>query len=79
MVYDRSRGIYTAEIPVKQGAYNYQYVVKRRNGNEPPVSAPIEGNKYETENEYGIAVWLRTPGARADRLVSFTTLTSARF
>ncbi len=79
MVYDRSRGIYTAEIPVKQGAYNYQYVVKPRNRNGTPVSAPIEGNKYETENEYGIAVWLRTPGARADRLVSFTTLTSARF
>lgn len=76
MSYDRAKGVYTAEIPVKQGAYNYQYVVKRRMSTDSPVPAPIEGNKFETGNEYGVAIYFRPPGARADRLVSFTTLTS---
>ena len=76
MTYDRAKGVYTAEIPVKQGAYNYQYVVKRRMSTDTPVPAPIEGNKFETGNEYGVAIYFRPPGARADRLVSFTTLTS---
>lgn len=70
MTYDRGLGAYTAAIPLKQGAYNYQYVLRRRGDSAPPSPAPIEGDKYETENEYDVMIWYRPPGARADRLVS---------
>lgn len=70
MIYDRNLEAYTAQIPLKQGAYNYQYVVVSRDGNHVSTDH-IEGNKYETENEYGVAVYFRPPGARADRLVSY--------
>ncbi len=76
MTYDMEKNAYTAEIPIKQGAYNYRYVVKGNSGENFPTADLIEGNKYETENEYGVAVYFRPPGARADRLVSFTSITS---
>ena len=68
MVFDHNTGLYTLQMPLKQGSYNYQYVVKPRGtGNADP--GPVEGNKYETQNEYLVQVYLRLPGARADRLV----------
>lgn len=69
MTYDKASGSYKAQIPLKQGAYNYQYVVKSKNGEVSPER--IEGNKYETQNEYGVAVYYHPPGARADRLISY--------
>lgn len=68
LAFDRSSGLYTAQIPLKQGSYNYQYVVRPRKGGLP-VASPIEGDKYETNNEYLIQVFLRQPGSRGDRLV----------
>lgn len=74
MTYDPSIGAYTASIPLKQGAYNYQYVTVKRDGKQKADPTPIEGNKYETENEYNISVYFRPPGARADRLVGSSTI-----
>lgn len=68
MHYDYTTRQYTAQIPLKQGSYNYQYVVAPKGGGYPDPSI-IEGNKYETSNEYLVQVWLRLPGSRADRLV----------
>lgn len=68
MKYNWEDGMWHAEIPLKQGSYNYQYVVVPDNPRDPISSAAIEGNKYETNNEYLVNVFLRLPGARADRL-----------
>lgn len=75
LVYSPEKSVYEAEIPLKQGAYNYQYLLKTA---EAPGgdATPIEGDKYETENEYNISVWYRLPGARADRLIGTSTLLS---
>lgn len=73
MKYDWNTGLYHADIPLKQGSYNYQYVVMPENS-EIPSPRYIEGNKYETQNEYLIKVFLRTPGARADRLIGTAVL-----
>ena len=68
MKYDFRDGLYHASIPLKQGSYNYQYVVVPRN--KGAISSRlIEGNKYETQNEYLIKLFLRLPGARADQLI----------
>lgn len=71
MRYDDVRQCYVAEIPLKQGSYNYQYVVDRGGVYTP---APIDGDKYETRNEYLVKVYLRQPGSRGDRLVGATVL-----
>lgn len=75
MIFDRETGVYRATIPLKQGSYNYQYVVvdKNKEASGPSTrhanASVIEGNFYETENEYLIKVFFRPPGSRADRLV----------
>ena len=72
--YDWNDGLFHAELPLKQGSYNYQYVVvPEKSGIPSPKS--IEGNKYETQNEYLIQVFLRLPGSRADRLVATSLFT----
>lgn len=74
MAYDRDSGLYTLQLPLKQGSYNYQYVVKGNDGRSLPSPAPIEGNKYETRNEYTVEVYLRTPTSRFDRLLGYSNL-----
>lgn len=69
MIYDHTTGSYNIKLPLKQGSYNYQYVVKDRDGRMIPDPGIIEGNKHETLNEYDGFLYLRTPGARFDRLV----------
>lgn len=75
MEYDATQMAYLAEIPLKQGLYNYQYVVKPHDVSTPPSPTPIEGDHYETDNEYVVCLYLRRPMARADRLLSTTVIT----
>lgn len=74
MTYDRQRSSYTLELPLKQGSYNYRYVVADREGKGVVDGSMIDGNKFETSNEYHTAVYFSPPGARYDRLISFKTL-----
>lgn len=69
MRYDHNSRMYRLEMPLKQGSYNYRYVAIPHGGGEP-TSDIIEGNKYETRNEYRVQVWYHPPGARAERLIS---------
>lgn len=88
MRYDSSEGNYERTMLLKQGAYNYQYVAKPK-GRDPnstdgmknaSLSAryPIEGDKYETVNEYPVAVYYRVPGERYDRLLGYSVIFSGR-
>lgn len=74
MTYDSSLMAYTLQIPLKQGAYNYQYVTRPLGSTDDPTPTVIEGNHHETDNEYWVEVYFRPPGARADRLVGFRTV-----
>ncbi len=76
MTYDVNDRLYRLQLPLKQGSYNYQYVVKARDGRTPATTSPIEGDKYETVNEYLVKVYHRPPGSRGDRLVGFATVAS---
>lgn len=75
MTYDDEERAYLLELPLKQGAYNYQYVSRPIGSDSAPTPTRIEGNYYETDNEYSIEVYFHPPGARADRLVGFHTVT----
>jgi hypothetical protein len=70
MDYNAERGTYEQTLPLKQGHYNYQYLFLPH-GSRRATTAPVEGNFYETANEYLIRVFYRPPGARYDRLIGW--------
>lgn len=68
MVYNRSRGQYENSMVLKQGAYNYSYLVVP-SGSQVGSTAEVEGNFYQTSNEYLVKVYHRPRGSRFDKLV----------
>lgn len=68
MTYNRATGLYERNMLLKQGAYNYQYLVVPQ-GKSRGYTAHIEGDKFQTANEYLIKVYSRHPGDRYDRLI----------
>ncbi len=73
MQYDHEIGAYTRALLLKQGSYNYQYLVGRgkTDTNDPSLDAGyIEGNKYQTVNEYLICIYYSAPGERYERLLN---------
>lgn len=71
MIYDDTLGAYVKTMLLKQGLYNYQYVVSPSDKSE---RNPIEGDYYETLNEYQLLLYQREPGARYDRLIGTTVI-----
>jgi hypothetical protein len=74
--YDPQREVYRRGVLLKQGYYDYIYLLVDRNTNE--VTNAFEGNWYETENDYYIIVYHRGIGDRYDRVIglrSFNSLT----
>jgi len=70
MKYDASTGCYTADVLLKQGAYNYLYLWLP-DGSRVGNTAVIEGDHFETINEYLVRVYDRPSGERYDRLVGY--------
>ncbi len=76
MTFNRVTGRYEAILTLKQGSYNYQYLLRPRSSSSPAMTAPIEGDNYQTDNQYTIALYHRPPGSRYDRLLSLLTIYS---
>lgn len=70
MKYDAATGCYLCDMMLKQGAYNYEYLFVP-DGSEVGQTATIEGDKYQTVNEYLVRVYHRQPGERYDRLIGY--------
>lgn len=77
MRYDNTSGTYRCDILLKQGAYNYQFLWVP-NGSGVGQTALIEGDKYQTSNEYLIKVYDRPFGERYDHFVGFGIIYSGR-
>ena len=75
MVYNNSVNSYVAKIPLKQGFYNYAYAVTTQKDPKPNLTE-IEGDWYETENDYIILVYYRPFGGRFDQLIGAVTVNS---
>jgi len=73
MSYNRATGRYEHVALLKQGQYNYQYLVVPP-GSSRGYTARIEGDHFQTQNEYLVKVYTRRPGARADRLIAVALL-----
>lgn len=76
MVYNPETNAYEKALLLKQGSYNYQYLFVPT-GSTTGETGPIEGNYYQTENEYSIYVYYCPMGARYDRLIGVTTVKNA--
>mgnify|MGYP003393098406 CR=1 FL=1 len=76
MDYSDEADAYFVESPLlKQGFYNYAYQVIDRTTGETEL-AGLEGNWYETSNQYTILVYFRTFGDRYERFMSAVTVDS---
>ena len=77
MIYNPTTKCYEKNILLKQGAYNYQYLAVPAGSMQGKTSI-VEGNFYQTINEYTVMVYHRPPGSRYDRLVGTTFIYSGR-
>ncbi len=77
MHYDEGSGCYLLDVMLKQGAYNYQYLWVP-DGSGVGETWKIEGDKYQTVNEYLIKVYDRPIGERYDHFVGYGIVYSGR-
>ncbi|HTE34774.1 MAG TPA: hypothetical protein VK666_30560, partial [Chryseolinea sp.] len=70
MQYDSAHGVYQGRVLLKQGWYDYQYLVKSKA--LPPYY--FEGSHFETENYYEIFVYNKPFQPRADLLIGYVRL-----
>lgn len=69
MEYDNYNNIYYTSLLLKQGFYNYKYVVV--DNNKHMDEGAISGNFYQTENNYKVLVYYRDLGARYDKIIGY--------
>ncbi len=77
MRYEENSGTYNCDMLLKQGAYNYQFLWVP-NGRGVGETAMIEGDKYQTSNEYLVKIYDRPFGERYDHFVGFGIIYSGR-
>jgi hypothetical protein len=75
LTYDYVRSAYRVKALMKQGFYNYSYALSKDGKYSADLSL-MEGDHWETENDYQLLIYNREVGIRYDRLVGFGTLTS---
>ncbi len=75
--YNADNGCYEITLLLKQGYYNYTYATRIHG--QPKVSlTEINGNHFETENDYYIFVYYRDIRERFDRLVGIQMANSVK-
>lgn len=75
MEYNTEKGVYEKAILIKQGFINYEYTAKQVNGNIDSENA-IDGNFYQTENEYTVLVYYKENTDRYTRIIGKGTASS---
>lgn len=70
MEYNFDIKAYTLRLQLKQGYYSYQLLFLPT-GTRQGLTATLEGDHYETTNDYYVWVYCHEPSDRYDRLVGF--------
>ncbi len=73
--YDEVKRLYQTTVQLKQGFYNYMYAVVPKKTGRYDISQ-LEGDWFESENEYDFLVYYRPFGARHDRIIGFSKFNS---
>ena len=68
MEYNEKKGLYEKAIMVKQGFTNYCFTIADASGKIDDANA-IDGNFYQTENDYMVLVYYRENNQRYDRVI----------
>ena len=75
MTYNFSLKAYEAALFLKQGYYNYVYGILEKETSKADITL-IEGDHWDTLNEYSLYLYFRKPGTVYDQLIATTTLLS---
>ena len=75
MNYDAGKGNFYKDLYLKQGVYDYHYVLKN---NQEIDQTTIDGSHFETENDYQILVYYRRTGSRYEELVGYQLLNTTK-
>ncbi|RTQ47766.1 DUF5103 domain-containing protein [Hymenobacter gummosus] len=67
--YNAEQQLYTGRALLKQGYYNYYYVVGQTGA--APDAGYFEGSYQLTQNQYDILVYYRPPGTRTDLIIGY--------
>jgi hypothetical protein len=77
MKYNDIRKGYECVLYLKQGYYDYEYVILS-DGSNVADDTVIEGSHFETENDYLILVYYRPPATTYDRLIAVKKMNSTK-
>lgn len=72
MHYNASTGVWSKDILLKQGLYDYEYAHVSPSGEVNPTA--FSGNHFETGNHYHILVYVRRPGTTWDELLGYALI-----
>ena len=75
MNYDEARGVFYKDLYLKQGVYDYHYLL-RSNGQTDQTA--IDGSHFETENDYLFLTYYRRTGSRYEELVGYQLINTAK-
>ena len=73
--YNKITGLMEKAVLIKQGFTNFQYIVTDKNGTIDYKNA-IDGNYYQTENNYTAIVYYRGNNDRYDRVIGIANTNS---
>jgi hypothetical protein len=74
MKYDAEADLYWLDVPMKQGFYNYSYLLVDKT--DPSNRQHLDGDYWETENQYTILLYYKSLSDRNDQLIGITTIRS---
>jgi len=76
MQFNTEKKVYEGRAFMKQGYYNYAYVL--RDEANPKELTFLEGNYWETENAYTILIYYKSFTDRVDQLIGMSSINSRR-
>ena len=74
--FNDTTGFYETSAYLKQGYYNYQYILQ--NDGNPSSQKTLEGDYWETENSYTILIYYKSFTDRNDQLIGISQVNSRR-
>lgn len=75
MDYNKESKLFEKALLLKQGFLNFEYIINDKNGKIDEKNA-VDGNFFETENQYTILVYYRGNNERYDRVIGMGSTTS---
>lgn len=74
MIFNEAKGVYEVTAFLKQGYYNYTYIAVDKN--DPAQKRDLEGDYWETENDYTILMYYKSFTDRTDQLIGVGKIAS---